>query len=74
MRTTTKFKVGDKVRRININCESSAYKRIAYGKTYTVRKVDIYGNLDEKMDIVYLNGFHTDEGMWAERFVKVQRK
>ena len=77
MKTRTKsiFKVGDKVRRVNICAEGRVYDRIKYNKTYTIRNIIIYENLDEgRMDIVYLNGFSNGEGMWARRFVKARRK
>lgn len=72
-RTKSKFKVGDKVKRIRSNSECAAYKRVAYGKIYTVRKIDIYENISEDNDIIYLAGFPNEIAMWASRFVKARK-
>lgn len=69
MRTKNKLKAGDKVVRVDIGCEVDLYKRIAYGKTYTIRKIDIC----EYCNIIYLAGFPNKVAMWAKRFVKVRK-
>jgi len=77
MKTRTKsiFKVGDKVKRIDIGRERCySYQNISYGKTYVIRKIEPWEHLDGQEAIIYLQGFANNQGMCARRFVKARRK
>lgn len=60
-----RFKIGDKVVRIDIGDESKIYSPVKYGVPYTISNYREYKSI---ASIVHLKEFPEMDGMWAKRF------